>query len=88
MSARTSPFETTVASFGTKPKAHRRPSAEEIDRTATFPSREPSQDSQGKVTLGINCSPELQERFRGLCKRERYSYAAMLTILLDNYDGR
>lgn len=87
MSARTSPFEAKVASFGTKPRAERRPSAEEIDKTATLPVREASA-VEGKVTLGINCRPSTKARFADLCKRERYNYEEMLLILMDRFDGR
>lgn len=85
MSARTSPFESQVASFEPKPKRQARRSAEDIDRTATFPVREAVAGGQGKVTLGINCDPTLKEEFRALCKAERYNSADMLKILIDGY---
>ena len=88
MSARTSPFETKVASFAPKPKGEKRASSEDIDRTATLPRREDPQANIGKVTLGINCAPQLKDRFKALCKQERYNYAAMLDILMDNYEQR
>ena len=88
MSARTSPFASQVASFAPKAKQRTRRSADDIDRTATFPVREAGAGGQGKVTLGINCEPQLKEEFRALCKAERYNSADMLRILIDGYKER
>ena len=88
MSARRSPFASQVASFEPKPKHQARRSAEDIDRTASFPVREAGAGAQGKVTLGINCTPDLKEEFRQLCKAERYNSADMLKILINEHKER
>ncbi len=89
MSARTSPFASSVQAFEPKPKRQSRPTAADIDRTSQFPRREAREDnSRGKTVLGISCEPALADRFKTLCKRERYAYAAMLEILMDHHERR
>lgn len=87
MSERRSPFETKVTSFEPKDKGRRRPAAHEIDKTSTLPVREVvASASEGKVTLGINCSPSVKERFRAICASDRRTSEDMLVILMNKYD--
>ena len=49
-----------------------------------FPSREASPDGQ----LGIKGPKHVLERFKALCKEERWPMHAMLEILMDSYDSK
>ena len=70
-----------LASFQPKSRAERTETAEK-----GWPSREPSQDVES--SFSIRASVDVIERFKALCKAERYKYADMLEILLDEHDQR
>ena len=49
-----------------------------------WPSREPVRDGQ----VSIKAPEEVIERFRKLCRDDRRTYADMLGILMDAFEGR
>ncbi len=49
-----------------------------------WPSREPIRDGQ----ISIKAPLDVIERFRGICKDDRRTYADMLTILMDAYERK
>lgn len=49
-----------------------------------YPSREAAQDGQ----LGIKGPKPVLERFKALCKNERWPMHAMLEILMDSYEEK
>ncbi|GIT93287.1 hypothetical protein JANAI61_37450 [Jannaschia sp. AI_61] len=49
-----------------------------------WPSREPQRDGQVSIKAPI----EVIERFRAMCRDDRRTYADMLGILMDRYEGR
>lgn len=49
-----------------------------------WPSREPIQDGQ----ISIKAPLDVIERFRGICKDDRRTYADMLTILMNLYERK
>ena len=53
-----------------------------IDEASQFPSREVADEDQ----INIRGSRSTIDRFRRLCKTERYKYVEMLSILLDTYE--
>ncbi|MCZ2329030.1 hypothetical protein [Bartonella sp. F02] len=54
----------------------------EIDKTAAFPSREQSDDSQ----INIKASTVTINRFRAMAKKDRYRHGEFLEILMDFYE--
>lgn len=52
--------------------------------TARWPSREPVRDGQ----ISIKAPTDVIARFRRLCKDDRRTYADMLEILMNAYEGR
>ena len=60
------------------------PSAPEPAAEARWPSREPIHDGQ----ISIKAPVDVIERFRKLCKDDRRTYADMLGILMDRFEGR
>lgn len=52
--------------------------------TERWPSREPVRDGQ----ISIKASTDVIARFRQLCKDDRRTYADMLEILMNAYEGR
>ena len=49
-----------------------------------WPSREPIRDGQ----VSIKAPLDVIERFRAMCRDDRRTYADMLGILMDRYEGR
>lgn len=49
-----------------------------------WPSREPTRDGQ----ISIKAPTDVITRFRRLCKDDRRTYADMLEILMNAYEGR
>jgi hypothetical protein len=49
-----------------------------------WPSREPIRDGQ----VSIKAPLDVIGRFRAMCRDDRRTYADMLTILMDRYEGR
>lgn len=60
----------------------------DIDRaggaTERWPSREPLRDGQ----ISIKAPLDVLERFKRICKDDRRTYADMLGILMDRYEGK
>ena len=54
------------------------------EQPVPWPSREPMIDTQ----ISIKAPGEVVERFRSLCKGDRRTYADMLRILMDAFEGR
>ena len=52
--------------------------------TTRWPSREPVQDGQ----ISIKAPLDVLDRFKRICKDDRRTYAAMLTILMDRYETK
>lgn len=52
--------------------------------TERWPSREPPRDGQ----ISIKAPLEVLERFKRICKEDRRTYADMLGILMDRYEGK
>ena len=52
--------------------------------TERWPSREPLRDGQ----ISIKASLDVLDRFKRICKDDRRTYADMLRILMDLYEGR
>lgn len=52
-----------------------------VDR---WPSREPIRDGQ----VSIKAPLSVIERFKHICKEDRRTYADMLGILMDRYEGK
>ena len=59
------------------PTAHRTEAAPE-----RWPSREPSRDGQECIKAPL----DVIERFRGICRDDRRTYADMLGISMDRYE--
>ncbi|MEM6888170.1 MAG: hypothetical protein AAF636_08530 [Pseudomonadota bacterium] len=55
-----------------------------VDKSATFPSREPPRD----VQINIAGPAEIIERFKTMAKDDRRSYYAMLEILMDSFEEK
>ncbi len=53
-----------------------------VDRMASFPSREASEDAQ----INIKASAATLDRFRAMAKAERYRHGEFLEILMDAYE--
>jgi hypothetical protein len=49
-----------------------------------WPSREPLRDGQ----ISIKAPLDVLERFKRICKDDRRTYADMLGILMDHYEGK
>ena len=49
-----------------------------------WPSREPLRDGQ----ISIKAPLDVLERFKRICKDDRRTYADMLGILMDRYEGK
>ena len=49
-----------------------------------WPSREPQRDGQ----VSIKAPLDVIDRFRAMCRDDRRTYADMLGILMDRYEGR
>jgi hypothetical protein len=61
------------------------PVVERAGGTATrWPSREPVMDGQ----ISIKAPRDLLDRFKRICKDDRRTYADMLGILMDRYEGK
>ncbi len=58
-----------------------KPVKKAIDKVASFPSREASEDSQ----MNIKASADILERFRQMAKKERYKHGEFLQVLMDAY---
>lgn len=52
--------------------------------TERWPSREPLRDGQ----ISIKAPLDVLERFKRICKDDRRTYADMLGILMDRYEGK
>lgn len=52
--------------------------------TERWPSREPLRDGQ----ISIKAPLDVLDRFKRICKDDRRTYADMLGILMDRYEGR
>lgn len=52
--------------------------------TQSWPSRDPGPKGVEMQQMTVRISKEQAERFQALCKNERYSYGAMLKILMDD----
>lgn len=52
--------------------------------TGRWPSREPLRDGQ----ISIKAPLDVLERFKRICKDDRRTYADMLGILMDRYEGK
>lgn len=51
--------------------------------TERWPSREPLRDGQ----ISIKAPLDVLDRFKRICKDDRRTYADMLRILMDRYEG-
>lgn len=54
------------------------------DTAARWPSREPIRDGQ----ISIKAPLDVLDRFKRICKDDRRTYADMLGILMDRYEGK
>tara|TARA_R110002051_G_scaffold316676_1_gene396620 strand:+ start:692 stop:949 length:258 start_codon:yes stop_codon:yes gene_type:complete len=54
------------------------------DTTGRWPSREPIRDGQ----ISIKAPLDVLDRFKRICKDDRRTYADMLGILMDRYEGK
>jgi hypothetical protein len=54
------------------------------DTAARWPSREPISDGQ----ISIKAPLDILDRFKQICKDDRRTYADMLGILMDRYEGK
>lgn len=54
------------------------------DATGRWPSREPIRDGQ----ISIKAPLDVLDRFKRICKDDRRTYADMLGILMDRYEGK
>lgn len=54
------------------------------DTAARWPSREPIRDGQ----ISIKAPLDVLDRFKRICKDDRRTYADMLGILMDRYQGK
>ena len=67
------------------PKIEPEPVVDRVGGSATrWPSREPVMDGQISIKAPLN----VLERFKGICKDDRRTYADMLGILMDRYEGK
>jgi hypothetical protein len=69
---------------GAEPAPKRKSMAPLEAPPARCPSREPARDGQ----VSIKAPAEVIERFRTLCRDDRRTYADMLEILMDRFEGR
>lgn len=66
-------------------KAEPEPVVERAAGTATrWPSREPVMDGQ----ISIKAPLDVLDRFKRICKDDRRTYADMLGILMDRFEGK
>lgn len=76
--------------FEAAPEPRREPEPEPEPKRAVaatperWPSREPVRDGQ----ISIKAPLDVIARFRTLCRDDRRTYADMLSILMDGYEGR
>jgi len=73
--------------FETQPtaRAEREPVVDRAGDVATrWPSREPVKDGQ----ISIKAPLDVLDRFKRICKDDRRTYADMLGILMDRYEGK
>lgn len=73
--------------FEVQPLANSKPDriAEREGASVTrWPSREPVMDGQ----ISIKAPLDILDRFRKICKDDRRTYADMLGILMDSYEGK
>ena len=52
--------------------------------TECWPSREPLRDGQ----ISIKAPLDILDRFKRICREDRRTYADMLGILMDRYEGK
>lgn len=52
--------------------------------TERWPSREPLRDGQ----ISIKAPLDILDRFKQICRDDRRTYADMLRILMDRYEGK
>jgi len=74
-------FDVTPAAVRPAALSVAKPVKKAIDKVATFPSREASEDSQ----MNIKASADILERFRQMAKKERYRHGEFLQVLMDAY---
>jgi len=74
-------FEPRKLAAETAPSYVRPAAPSEHDR---WPSREPVQDGQ----ISIKGPLSTIRRFQKLCKEDRRTYADMMEILMDNFEGK
>lgn len=66
-------------------KVESEPVVDRAGGTATrWPSREPVMDGQ----ISIKAPLDVLDRFKRICKDDRRTYADMLGILMDRYEGK
>jgi hypothetical protein len=66
-------------------KVEPEPAVERAGGTATrWPSREPVMDGQ----ISIKAPLDVLDRFKRICKDDRRTYADMLGILMDRFEGK
>ncbi len=66
-------------------KVESEPVVERVGDIATrWPSREPVSDGQ----ISIKAPLDVLNRFKRICKDDRRTYADMLSILMDRYEGK
>jgi len=68
--------------FEVEPKKTTPVARKEIDKAAIFPSRQ----AESHVNLTVRILDDEGERFKKLCKEQRYPYGEMLTILMDTFE--
>lgn len=68
--------------FDVEPKTTTPLTRKKIEKSAIFPSRQ----AEEYTNLTVRILGEEGERFKHLCKENRYPYGEMLTILMDHFD--
>ena len=64
------------------------PTASEIDRRSSMPSREPQRVAELRKQNNISLPLSQDHRFAELCKRERLSKTQMLIAMMDMWERR
>ncbi len=70
-----------------KPKDRNLPTADDIDRTARLPRRDPIPEKEGDDQVNIRGRMSIIRRFKALCKAYNLSHVKMLDALMDHLEG-
>ena len=71
-----------------KAKDRKLPSADDIDRTARLPRRDPIEEKEGDDQVNIRGRMSVIRRFKALCKSTNLSQVQLLEALMNNLEKK